>query len=122
MEIVKGETAIFSGVAYSYWSGVASTSTLADITGSTIKTYIKKNVNDADGAAVATLTGTVTSGPAGTFTSTLPASTSNAWTEITDKSVDWFLEHVVKLADGTTYIRSGVQFLSILPNLGKTLF
>jgi hypothetical protein len=122
MEIVKGETATFEGTAYSYWTGVASTSTVADITGATIKTYIKRNINDADNAAVITITGTIVTPAAGLFRSTLLASDTNGLTEITDKPVDWYFEHVVKLSDLTTYIRSGVQFLTILPNVGKTLF
>ena len=42
-ELIKGETGVFEGTAYSYWTGLASTSTVADITGATIKTYIKRN-------------------------------------------------------------------------------
>lgn len=121
MEIVKGETATFEGTAYSYWTGVAATSTIADITGATIKTLIKRNLGDADGAAVINVTGVVLSGTAGTFRSTITAAVSNALTEITDKAVDWYYEHVIKLADGTTYIRSGAGFVTILPNVLNTL-
>jgi hypothetical protein len=122
MEIVKGETGSFESVVYSYWSGSASTSTIADVTGATIKCYIKRNINDADGSAVLTLTGSVVLGPSGTIRVPIAAGDTNGLTEIVDRGVDWYAEQVVKMADGTTYIRSGVQPITVLPNVGKTLF
>lgn len=122
MEIIKGETASLESTVYSYWSGTASSSTIADITGSTIKCYIKRNYTDADVSAVLTLTGAIVSGPAGTCRVPVTATDTNTLTEITDRAVDWYYEIVVKLADATTYIRSGVRVVTILPNVGKTLF
>ena len=69
-----------------------------------------------------TITGTIVTPASGLFRSTVTAANTNSLTEITDKQVDWYYEHVVKLADGVTYIRSGVKFLTIYPNVGKTLF
>jgi hypothetical protein len=50
------------------------------------------------------------------------ASNTNTLNDITDRAADWYYEIVVKLSDGTTYIRSGIQLITILPNVGKTLF
>jgi large exoprotein involved in heme utilization and adhesion len=119
MEIVKGESASINGTVYSYWSGVASTSTIADVTGGSVSCLIKRNYTDNDNQAVLTLTGSVVSGPAGTVTVAITAAATNALTDITSNQVDWYYEVLVKV--GTTYYRTGVQFISILPHAIKTL-
>lgn len=119
MEIVKGETASIDGTVYSYWSGVASTSTVANVTGGAVSCLVKRNYTDADNQAVLTLAGSVVSGPAGTVTVPIAASDTNALTEISQNQVDWYFEILVKV--GTTYYRTGVQFLTILPHAIKTL-
>jgi len=121
MEIVKGESATIESTTYSYWSGEAASSTIADITGGTVKFMLKRNFTDADGSAILNLSGAIISGPAGTCRVTIAATDTNSLTDITDHQVDWYYEIVVKLVDGTTYIRSGVQFITILPHAIKAL-
>lgn len=119
MEIVKGETASISGTVYSYWTGIASTSTIADVTGGTVTCIVKRNYTDADNASVLTLSGSVVSGPAGTVIVPIAASDTNGLMDITQNPVDWYYEVVVKVS--TTYYRTGVQLITILPHAIKTL-
>lgn len=119
MEIVKGSSASIDGTVYSYWSGVAATSTVADVTGGSVTCLIKRNFTDADNQAVLTLIGSVVSGPAGTVRVPITAAATNALTEISANQVDWYYEVLVKV--GTTYYRTGVQFISILPHAILTL-
>lgn len=116
IEIIKGRTATLSGVVYSTWTGYASTSTVADISGGTVKAYFKNSEFDLDASAVVTLTGSVVSGPAGTYTVPILASDTNALTQR-----DLFYEVVVKVG-ATTYYGSGSDVITLLNNVGKTLF
>ena len=119
MEIVKGETASIDGTVYSNWTGVASTSTVANVTGGAVSCLVKRNYTDADNQAILTLAGSVVSGAAGTVTVPIAASDTNVLTDIVLNQVDWYYEVLVKV--GTTYYRSGVQFITILPHVIKTL-
>lgn len=116
MDIIKGQSVSIISTVYSNWTGNPATSTIADITGSTIKMYVKVRETDLDAAAVLTLNGAVTDGPNGICTVPIAASDTNALSY-----TDIFYEIVVKLADGT-YQRNGVQLFNLKPNLGKTLF
>jgi hypothetical protein len=116
MELIKGQSAKVQATVYSYWSGQAATSVLANLVGATIKTYIKERESDADSAALLTINGTVTDGPNGLCESAITAAQTN-----TLSFTRLVIETVAKLAGGD-YIRSGVEPLILLPNVGKTLF
>ncbi|HQQ81947.1 MAG TPA: hypothetical protein PK059_02100 [Cyclobacteriaceae bacterium] len=116
IEIVKGSTVVISSTVYSTWTGQASTSTVADITGATINAYFKNSEFDADGSAVFTKTGSVVSGPAGTLTVTIAATDTNTLTQ------KYLVYEIVVKTSGGSYIRSGVDELTMLSNVGKTLF
>ena len=117
MDVVKGRTATLVYTFYSYWSGETSTSTLANITGATIKFMAKLSDSDLDSAATISKTGSVTDGLNGLASVTLAASDTNS---ISQRQL--MCECVAKLADGTTYIGAGVDTLNLKANLIKTLF
>lgn len=93
----------------------------ADLTGASIKTMVKRNVNDADAAAI--LTKQVGSGIA----IIAPATNGESETTITAAETNVitydvvYVETVVKLSNGE-FIRSGVDRLEIKGNVLKTLF
>lgn len=116
MEVIKGSTFKIIQVVYSYWSGQADTSTLANITGSTIKLFLKQRDSDPDSAALLTLNGTVTDGPNGECEVAFTAANTN---DLSYSSLVY--EVVVKLAD-SSYLRSGVLPFILKPNVGKVLF
>lgn len=116
MEMIKGETKLIRGTVYSDWTGLVTTSTLANLTGATTKGYLKNRDTDSDAVAVATINGVNIDAVNGEVGVTIPAATTNALSQ----QKLWF-EMVTKLADGS-YIRSGAQELVLKPNVGKTLF
>lgn len=117
MNIIKGSTAVLQFTTYSYWSGDPATSTVANITGATIKAFIKQREGDADAAVVIpVIIGAVVDGINGIGSIPLTAANTN---DLSYKSL--VMEIVVKMADGTTYIRSGVFPLVIDSNVAKTL-
>lgn len=117
MDMIKGETKKFRARVYSDWTGLAATSTKANLTGATTKGYFKNRDTDSDAAAVATKDGVNFDAVNGVVDVTLAAGDTNALSQ-----QKLWMEIVVKLADGTTYIRSGARELVLLPNVGKTLF
>lgn len=116
MDIIKGSSVTDLFTVYSYWTGTASTSTIADITGATIKLYVKLRAEDADVDALLTLNGAVTDGINGIGNVPFAAADTN-----TIPFSNVFYEIVVKLTSGS-FIRSGVQPFNIKPNVMKTLF
>jgi leucyl aminopeptidase (aminopeptidase T) len=116
MDIVKGSSVKVVGTVYSDWTGTVATSTVADLTGGTIKMFVKLRATDLDADALLTISGTVTNGPLGLCEVVVPASSTNTITYN-----DLFYEVVAKLAIGT-YYRTGVLYFNLKPNVAKVLF
>jgi hypothetical protein len=119
MELVKGSDATVGGTVYILWTGVASSSTIAtptQMTGATVKFYVKRSNNDLDAAAILTINGTVVSTTLATVQAVITAAQTNALTY-----QGLVCEMVTKLSDGT-FQRSGSEPFNLLPNVGKTLF
>ena len=94
---------------------------MANLTGSTIKSMLKRNLSDSDADAIATKqtgSGVVVIGNAadGIHETTFTAAEINA---ISQNVV--FFETVVKLASGE-FIRSGIDRINVEGNVVKTLF
>lgn len=105
---IKGETFAITGTVYS------TGTTPADITGAVITCMVKTKSTDVDGSAILTISGSVVSGPAGTYTIPFAASDTN-----TKNVFNYFLEVVVKV--GTTYYRNGENTFKLVQNVVKTL-
>lgn len=116
MDIIKGQTQKIRLTIYSYWSGQESTSTLANLTGATVKAFFKRRATDLDNAALITKTATIIDAGNGVAEFTLTASDTNG---ISDSKLVW--EPVAKLSDNS-FIRNGVGDVNLLPNVGKELF
>jgi hypothetical protein len=114
--IVKGSSVDILATVYSYWTGDASTSVIANLTGSTINAYFKNRPGDSDANAVFTKGGVVTDPTNGICKVTIAAADTNTLSQ-----PKLYYEIVIKMADGT-YIRTGVQDIILDPNVGKTLF
>lgn len=112
MKIVKGSDCKFHGIAY---MDDAKT-ILANLVAAQVKLFVKAREKDTDAQALFTVAGIVTSTSESTFEATMPASITNS---INYSKV--VAEIVIKLADGS-FIRSGVQELTLDQNVGKTLF
>ena len=112
MDLIKGNSLTIDCVVYTDQDLLL----IANLTGATIKLYVKKKDNDLDINAILNKTGTVTGATTGQCQVTITAAESNALTY-----QKLALEIVAKLADGT-YIRTGVVDLNLFPNVGKTLF
>lgn len=117
LRLVRGKTAKLTYLVYSIWTGIAATSTLANISGSTTKVYFKNKESDSDAEALFTLNGTIVDGPNGSGEVLIPAANTN---ELYQQKIVY--EVVCKLSDGTTYIRGGSEDMILEPNVGKTLF
>jgi hypothetical protein len=116
LTIIRGRTATVECTVYSLWTGQASSSIPANITGGTVKAYIKVRDGDADADALATINASLTTPLFGVCRVTIPAATSNAW------SFQKVVIEVVAKTAGGEYIGNGVNDLVIKPNVGKTLF
>ena len=93
---------------------------IANITGATIIFVAKRRADDLDSALVFTKSVgsgiTITAPLSGRCDIILDASDTNA---LTQKSL--FYEIVVRLADGVTFIRNGVNEVQLLGNVRKVL-
>lgn len=116
MEIVKGASVKFSAVFYSIWTGDTATSTLANLTGGSGKLYVKNRDGDSDANAILTKVGTITDAVNGAMDFLIAASDTN----ILSYQI-LVCEFVAKDTNGS-YIRSGVLPLTLVANVGKTLF
>lgn len=114
--IVKGSSFDVQLTIWSTWTGDAATSTLANLTGATGNVYFKQRPTDSDASALFTKAVSLVDPVNGTAKATVLAADTNERSQ--QKIV---FEGVIKMADGT-YIRTGVEDLVILPNVGKTLF
>ena len=117
MKAVRGSTIKIKSTVYLDKDAL----TLANLTGSTIKTLLKADANDTDALALLTKTtgaGIVVVGdPAlGICETTITAAESNIITRATV-----FVEVIAKLSDGS-FIRSGIDRLELSGNVVKTLF
>lgn len=117
MDIVRGSSNEVAFTAYKVWAKDVDSRQVADITGSTIKMFIKARATDPDSAAILTLNGVVVDGVNGKGKVVITAANTN---NLSYQSLVY--EIVTKLADGITYIRNGVQDLNINMNVGKVLF
>lgn len=116
MELVKGSSVKIVNTVYSNWTGDATTSLIANLTGATINMYVKKRDGDSDANALLTKSGNVTDAVNGVCEVVVAAGDTNNLSYM-----NLVYEIVVKLSDGT-YVRSGVNLFTLLPNVGKTLF
>ncbi len=114
--IIRGRTAVIECTVYDEWTGQASSSTPANITGATVKAFIKKRSGDPDADALATIDATLVTPLVGLCRVVIPAATSNPW-----NYQSLVIEVVAKKANGE-YIGNGVNELKIDPNVGKILF
>jgi hypothetical protein len=119
MDVIKGSSFAIGGTVYTVWTGDASTSTIAtpvQMTGATVKLFVKQRETDSDANAILNISGTVVS----TSLATVQASVTAAQTN--DLSYqNLVFELVTKLSDGTFH-RSGVDAFNLKPNVCKTLF
>lgn len=116
MDIVKGASVKLTSTVYSYWSGNSATSILANLTGGTVKLYVKKRDGDSDADAILTKTGTITDAVNGVVDTLIAASDTNTL------SFQNMVCEIVAKDNLGSYIRSGVLPFTLLPNVGKTLF
>lgn len=114
MELIKGATAELRATAYAIWTGLVTTSTPANVTGATIKGIFKARENDADASALFSVNGTIVDAVNGV----VAVAISRADTVALSHGRIWY-EIVVKLQDGTTYIRTGAKEMVLLPNVLK---
>ena len=116
MDIIKGESFSIDAVVYDKWTGETSTSTLANLTGATVKAYFKVLVSDSDAAALLTKTGTITDVLNGGASVQVLASDTINWTY----AQVWY-QVVAKLADGTFRFGQSTR-LDVKPSVLKSLF
>lgn len=116
IHIERGRDATIECTVYSLWTGQASSSVVANITGATVKAYIKKRSGDPDADALAVIDATLTTPLSGICQVTVLASLSNPW------NYQRLVIEVVAKTAGGQYIGNGVNDLVIDPNVGKTLF
>lgn len=112
MDIVKGSSVKFSLTVY---IDDAAT-TLANLTGATIKLMVKNRITDPDASALVDRTGVVTDAVNGLAEVVMLAADSMALNYFSLK-----MEIVVKLSDGS-YIRTGPIDLHLIEAVKKTLF
>jgi hypothetical protein len=106
-QIVKGAYARLSGTVYQ------DTGAPADLTGATLTVMFKSSESLPDSDALFSLTPAVISPTAGTYQVAIPAAST-----LNLKYSRVYFEIVVTLADSRV-IRTGVEELSLLPNVKK---
>lgn len=115
-DIIKGATNKLSHTIYSVWTGQAATSTKANLTGGTVKTYFKQRDTDSDAAAILVIDGTVTDALNGGAETNITAAQTN------DLSYGrLWVQTVAKDVNGN-YHRSLPEFVNLVATVGKTLF
>lgn len=115
-DIIKGATQKLVHVIYSTWTGQAATSTKANLTGGTVKTYFKQRDTDSDAAAVLTITATITDALNGGAETNITAAQTN------DLSyARLWVQTVAKDSTGN-YHRSLPELVNLVATVGKTLF
>lgn len=116
MDIVRGSSVVISCTVYSYWSGTSATSVVADLTGAEVRLLVKLRPADDDAAALLNKAGGVINPAAGLMEVGIDAADTN---DIPYS--DMYYEIVTKLSD-STFIRNGVEYFNLKPNVLKTLF
>lgn len=111
--VIKGSAQLFTGTVYSD----DVNNIIQDLTGATVKAYVKVSISDSDANALQTITCTVSNPTSGVWTFVLTSATTNALTQ----SAIYF-DVVAKLSDGVTYIKSGPQTISLIASGNQSLF
>lgn len=108
--VVRGSTFDITGTV------TGSNGAAQDITGATIKCYVKRLASDPDSAILLNKTGAAVVAASGTYRVSFTASDTNSLDYGT-----YAVEVVVKLASGD-FIRNGENVLLITQNVLRTLF